>query len=176
VLDLHGMSNKYKIGLALGTMNGRSCPYHESLILQTVEKQYRPTSQTVAKKFPALRWDRRYALRKCTEAAVFRVLAARARPRLAAAGIAFADRVIGMHQTGRVDEAYACDVIARLSAGTTELYCHPARGRAPATAPYQVGYRNDEELTTLTSPLVRAALESAGVTLARYPDLTSARR
>jgi len=57
VLDLHGMSNKYKIGLALGTMNGRSCPYHESLILQTVEKQYRPTSQTVAKKFPALRWD-----------------------------------------------------------------------------------------------------------------------
>jgi len=57
VLDLHGMSNKYKIGLALGTMNGRSCPDHESLILQTVEKQLQPTSQTAAKKFSTLRWD-----------------------------------------------------------------------------------------------------------------------
>lgn len=57
VLDLHGMSNRYKIGLALGTMNGRSCPNHESLILQTVEKQFRPTSQAAAKRFSELRWD-----------------------------------------------------------------------------------------------------------------------
>jgi len=125
---------------------------------------------------PALRWDRRNALRKCIEAAVFRTLAAFARPRLAAAGIAFADRVIGIHQTGRIDEAYVCDVLARIPDGTTELYCHPARGRAPATAPYQVGYRNDEEVAALTSPAVRAALEASGATLARYPDLTSARR
>jgi hopanoid biosynthesis associated protein HpnK len=125
---------------------------------------------------PALRWDRRHALRKCTEAAVFRVLAARARPRLAAAGIAFADRVIGMHQTGGVDEAYLCDVIARLPVGTTELYCHPALGRAPATARYQPGYRNDGEVAALTSPRVRAALETAGAALVGYPDLTSAGR
>lgn len=32
VLDLHGMRNKYNIGLAIGTMNGRSCPDHEPLI------------------------------------------------------------------------------------------------------------------------------------------------
>ncbi len=57
VLDLHGMSNRYKIGLALGTMNGRSCPNHEALILQTVEKQFHPISQTAAKKFSELRWD-----------------------------------------------------------------------------------------------------------------------
>ncbi len=57
VLDLHGMSNKYKIGLALGTMNGRSCPNQESLILQTVEKHFRPISQTAAKEFSELRWD-----------------------------------------------------------------------------------------------------------------------
>lgn len=125
---------------------------------------------------PALRWDRRHAARKCAEAAVFRVLAARARPRLAAAGIAFADRVVGMHQTGRIDEAYLLDLIASLPAGTTELYCHPALGRAVATARHQPGYRNEEEVAALTSPRVRAALDAAGVTLARYPDLTPARR
>ena len=57
VVDLHGMSNKYKIGLALGTMNGRSCPAHESLILETVQKQFQSTSQTAAKRFVELRWD-----------------------------------------------------------------------------------------------------------------------
>jgi hypothetical protein len=57
VLDLHGMSNKYKIGLALGTMNGRSCPDHEALIMQTVENQFRPISQKTAKTFAELRWD-----------------------------------------------------------------------------------------------------------------------
>ncbi len=57
VLDLHGMTNKYKIGLALGTMNGRSCPDHESLILTTIEKQFRPTSQAAANKFSELHWD-----------------------------------------------------------------------------------------------------------------------
>lgn len=57
VLDLHGMSNRYKIGLALGTMNGRSCPDHESRILQTVETQFRPISQKTAKTFSELHWD-----------------------------------------------------------------------------------------------------------------------
>ena len=57
VLDLHGMSNKYKIGLALGTMNGRSCPNYEPLILKTVAKQLRLTSQVDAKKFSELHWD-----------------------------------------------------------------------------------------------------------------------
>lgn len=57
VLDLHGMSNRYKFGLALGTMNGRSCPDHEALILQTVAKQFHPTSQAAAKKFSELQWD-----------------------------------------------------------------------------------------------------------------------
>lgn len=57
VLDLHGMSNRYKFGLALGTMNGRSCPVHEPLILQTVADQFRPISQQTTRTFSELRWD-----------------------------------------------------------------------------------------------------------------------
>ncbi|MAU00300.1 MAG: hypothetical protein CL608_24430 [Anaerolineaceae bacterium] len=57
VLDLHGMSNRYKFGLALGTMNGRSCPEHEPLILQTVANRFRPISQQTARTFSALHWD-----------------------------------------------------------------------------------------------------------------------
>lgn len=125
---------------------------------------------------PALRWDRRHVLRKIAEGGVFHVLAARARVRLADAGIAFADRVLGLHQTGHVDEPYVLDVIARLPSGTTELYCHPALGRAAATARHQPGYRNEDEVAALTSPAVRRAVDAAGVTLVGYPDLTSGRR
>ncbi len=58
VLDLHGMSNRHNIGLALGTMNGRSCPKQESLILETVEyHRFRKTSQAGAKSFSTLNWE-----------------------------------------------------------------------------------------------------------------------
>lgn len=124
----------------------------------------------------ALRWDRRHAARKTAEATIFRVLDRRARSRLSDAGIACVDRVVGMHQTGAIDEAYVLDLIANLPDGTTELYCHPALGTAAATAPFQRGYRNADEVGALTSARVRAALDAAGITLARYPDLTSARR
>ncbi|MCB8981400.1 MAG: hypothetical protein H6657_28675 [Ardenticatenaceae bacterium] len=57
VLDLHGMSNRHKFGLALGTMNGRSCPDFEPLILETVQAQFQQTSQGIARNFTELRWD-----------------------------------------------------------------------------------------------------------------------
>lgn len=54
VLDLHGMSNRHRFGLALGTMNGRSCPNFEPLILQTVQAQFQQTSQAAAKSYTDL--------------------------------------------------------------------------------------------------------------------------
>lgn len=57
VLDLHGMSNRHKFGLALGTMNGRSCPDFEPLILETVREQFRQISQGTARNFAELHWD-----------------------------------------------------------------------------------------------------------------------
>ncbi len=57
VLDLHGMSNRHKFGLALGTMNGRSCPEFEPLILKTIQAQFQQTRIGVARSFSELHWD-----------------------------------------------------------------------------------------------------------------------
>src|SRR6185295_20259623 len=116
----------------------------------------------------ALRHDRRHLVRKAGEAAAFAVLARRATPRLAAAGILTADRVYGMHQTGHVDEAYLLALIAALPPGLSEVYCHPSAGTSPAMAPYQAGYDHAGELAALTSPRVRAAVDAGGIELVSY--------
>ena len=119
----------------------------------------------------ALRHDRSHLLRKVAEATVFRTLAAYAAPRLRAAGIATADRVYGMHQTGHVDERYLLALIPALPTGVCELYCHPAEGVADSLAPYQAGYDHAGELAALLSPRVRAALDAAGIALVSYREL-----
>jgi hopanoid biosynthesis associated protein HpnK len=119
----------------------------------------------------ALRHDRRHAGRKTAEGLAFRALAAWAAPRLAAAGIATADRVYGMHQTGHVDEQYLLHVLRTLPPGVSEIYCHPSDGVAAVMAPYQPGYDPAGEVAALTSPRVRAALDAADVALVTYADL-----
>lgn len=58
VLDLHGMRNAYKIGLAVGTMNGRSCPQQQPLIEQTLaQHRFRPITQEDAAAHEKLQWD-----------------------------------------------------------------------------------------------------------------------
>jgi hypothetical protein len=57
VLDLHGMSNRHNIGLALGTINGRSCPQHEQNIIQTLQAHgFHQTSATHARELEHLQW------------------------------------------------------------------------------------------------------------------------
>ena len=119
----------------------------------------------------ALRHDRRNLARKVFEGAVFRALRVWAAPRLRAAGIATADRVYGMHQTGHVDERYVLALVPRLPPGVSELYCHPSEGVAPAMARYQPGYDHAGELAALTSPRVRAALRETEVELASHAGL-----
>lgn len=120
---------------------------------------------------PALRHDRRHLLRKMFEGNVFRALARWAAPRLRAAGIATADRVYGMHQTGHVDERYVLALLRDLPDGVTELYCHPAERQAAAMAPYQRGYDHAGEVAALTSPRVCAAVATRDVELTTYRDL-----
>jgi len=119
----------------------------------------------------ALRHDRRHAVRKSFEHVVFQTLSRLAAPRLRAAGIATADRVYGMHQTGHVDEPYLLDLLAALPEGTSEVYAHPALGRAAAMARWQPGYDPAGELRALTSVRVRAAVDARGVDLVSYRDV-----
>lgn len=58
VLDIHGMSNRHKIGLAVGTINGRSCPQHESHIVRVLENgRFKQATQAQATHFPQLQAD-----------------------------------------------------------------------------------------------------------------------
>ena len=117
----------------------------------------------------ALRYDAAHLPRKLGEGGVFAALAAYAAPRLRAAGIGTADRVYGMHQTGHIDEPYLLALLPTLPEGVSELYCHPAEGRAAALAPHQPGYDHAGEVAALVSPRVRAALASAAITLDQLP-------
>jgi hopanoid biosynthesis associated protein HpnK len=120
---------------------------------------------------PALRHDRRHALRKAGEGVVFHTLAAYGAPRLRAAGIRTVDRVYGMHQTGHIDERYVLSLLRDLPAGVSELYGHPATGQAAAMAHQQPGYDHPGEVAALTSPRVRDVVRAAGIELITHRDL-----
>ncbi|MBP6016075.1 MAG: hypothetical protein KA586_05090 [Candidatus Promineofilum sp.] len=59
VADIHGMSNRHKFGIAVGTMCGASCRRrHEKLIVATLTAAgFVETTAQEAQAFPRLRWD-----------------------------------------------------------------------------------------------------------------------
>jgi hypothetical protein len=58
VLDLHGMSNRHKFGIAVGTMNGRSCPGCEPIIAHAFEShKFTMISQKKVKSYDKLQWQ-----------------------------------------------------------------------------------------------------------------------
>jgi len=58
VIDLHGMSNRHKFGIAVGTINGRSCPRRESIIAHTFEShKFTRVSQKKAQSYDKLQWQ-----------------------------------------------------------------------------------------------------------------------
>jgi hypothetical protein len=60
VIDLHGMSNRHKFGIAVGTMCGASCRRrHETLVVGALASAgFIETTALDAREFPALQWDR----------------------------------------------------------------------------------------------------------------------
>jgi hypothetical protein len=60
VLDIHGMSNRHKFGVAVGTICGASCPQqHEALIIGAlIAEGFQPTTAAQAREFPILQWER----------------------------------------------------------------------------------------------------------------------
>ncbi|MEA3119284.1 MAG: hypothetical protein QOI13_2554 [Paraburkholderia sp.] len=91
------------------------------------------------------------------------------RARLARAGIAHNDYVVGIARTGGMDEAAVLDALARLPEGVGEIYCHPAEaGEGPLT-PSMRDYRHADELAALLSPRVAAAM--AGIARGGFMDI-----
>ena len=60
VIDLHGMSDRYKFGIAVGTMCGASCRQgHRATILASLSAAgFHPATAGEARDFPSPRWDR----------------------------------------------------------------------------------------------------------------------
>jgi hopanoid biosynthesis associated protein HpnK len=96
---------------------------------------------------------------RCSHALIFRMLGARAGPKLRRAGILHADRVFGLLQNGRVHEDFLLRLLPCLPAGDSELYSHPS----------ETDFAH--ETAALISPRVRRAVAAAGIRLIRHQDL-----
>jgi hopanoid biosynthesis associated protein HpnK len=120
-----------------------------------------------------LAFDSRAAGRKLVWSWIFGRLRRHGERRLRAAGIAFADRVYGLLQTGRVTEEYLLDLLPRIRASVVEIYCHPDSllPGEPRNGPPGAGRK---ELEAVISPRVRSAIGAGGFTLAGDPE-TAAR-
>ncbi len=110
---------------------------------------------------------RDHAGRKLVEAVIFRALAARTRKRMAARGIKSTAWLFGLHQSGNLTEEYVLGIIARLRAGATEIYFHPAADVGGTPPPPQA----QREVEILTSPALRAALDTAAARITNFAEM-----
>ena len=94
--------------------------------------------------------------------------------RLARAGVAHNDYVVGIADSGAMDEAALLAALRRLPArGVGEIYLHPALCSGAPIAASMRDYRHADELAALLSPRVRAEVERlarAGVALGGFAD------
>jgi hopanoid biosynthesis associated protein HpnK len=103
------------------------------------------------------------ALPQAPLAAIFGLLARRARRRLAGREFVYTSSVYGLFRTDRMDEKALLALLCRLPPGDHEIYSHPdAGGRGEA------GRR---ELAALTSPAVRQSMEERQICRITYRDL-----
>jgi hopanoid biosynthesis associated protein HpnK len=96
--------------------------------------------------------------------------------RLRAAGVFHNDHLFGIAASGAMDEAKFLQILARLPAGVTEIYLHPATESGSVIADSMSGYRHCEELAALLSPRVRAAIAAAGIGHGGFGDVPHADR
>jgi chitin disaccharide deacetylase len=100
---------------------------------------------------------------------------ARMRKQLDNAGIAHNDYVIGLSQTGHLDEAALLDALARLPDGVGEIYSHPAVAGAQTITPTMQTYRHSDELDALLSARVAAAIAASGAITGGFADVFAQR-
>ena len=92
--------------------------------------------------------------------------------RLRGAGISCNDRIFGISCSGALTEPIMLAILARLPAGVSEIYMHPA---VPASQPISASmaqYRHGEEFQMLISARVQAAVRATGARCGGFGDLT----
>lgn len=98
-------------------------------------------------------------LYRATHAAIYTVLASRARGPLQRRGLRHTRRVFGLLQDSHVDEEFILKLLPHLPAGDSELYSHPSLDEFK------------HEFDALISPRVKGLIQRLGVELIRYQDL-----
>jgi predicted glycoside hydrolase/deacetylase ChbG (UPF0249 family) len=86
-------------------------------------------------------------------------------------GLRSPDAMVGVAESGGLDEDRLTRAIDRLPEGTSELICHPGTDGAAIGSAYAWGFSWDEETRALTGARVRAALARRGVVLVSYREL-----
>lgn len=119
-------------------------------------RQLRLTREPFWKDVPLARGRRLY---RAVHAMIYCLLASRARARLKRKQIKHTQRVFGLLQNDRVDEAYVLKLLEILPPGDSELYSHPSLDKFK------------HEFDALVSPRVKALIEKRGIQLIRYQDL-----
>jgi hopanoid biosynthesis associated protein HpnK len=97
---------------------------------------------------------------RLSHAIIYRALAQRSRPELQARRFRHTERVYGLLQNARVDEAFLLKLLPQLPNGESELYSHPSLDE----------FKNEFE--ALISPRVKEAARKRGVEFIRYQDLS----
>jgi len=91
--------------------------------------------------------------------------------RLRAAGMTVTITVFGVAVSGRLDSQALIAILARLPAGATEIYLHPATPTSGPITESMSTYRHSDELDALLSPAVREAVVASGAVCGGYRDL-----
>jgi len=95
----------------------------------------------------------------------------RVRARLDRAGIVHNDYVVGIANSGRMDEAAWLDALADLPTGVGEIYCHPAFAGDRVLSQGMREYRHADELEALLSPRVADAIRDSGARVGGFGDV-----
>ena len=90
--------------------------------------------------------------------------------RLHRAGLRTTDRVVGLHDTGRMTAARLRKVLQALPAGSTEIFCHPALSDAEGPWPLAVA-ASRAELDALLDPEVQTLITSLRINHGGFCDL-----
>jgi hopanoid biosynthesis associated protein HpnK len=132
-----------------------------------------PIVLRVARRFGigAVRASPRMSAPRSVRSALLTLASRAAAGRMRAAQVRTPDVLVGIAETGRLDEALLLALVAALRDGASELVCHPGAGDGAIGAAYEWGFRWDGEAAALTSPRVREAVRREGVRLIAFADL-----
>jgi predicted glycoside hydrolase/deacetylase ChbG (UPF0249 family) len=102
-------------------------------------------------------------------------LSARYRARLQSAGVRSTDHFLGFRLTDSLNESNLMATLLKVSAGCTELMCHPGYLREELRqAATRLKEKRQVELQALTSARVRASIDQLGIELTTYRGMAEA--